>query len=62
MSLLMGLLRAGGTQLNILSDVPSEWVDMLSAFIFIFVVAANAVMRRLPELRARRQSRERRAG
>lgn len=35
---------------------------MLSAFIFIFVVAANAVMRRLPELRARRQSRERRAG
>ena len=62
MSLLMGLLRAGGTQLNIMSDVPSEWVDMLSAFIFIFVVAANAVMRRLPELRARRQSRERRAG
>ena len=62
MSLLMGLLRAGGTQLNIMSDVPSEWVDMLSAFIFIFVVAANAVMRRLPELRARRRSRERRAG
>ena len=62
MSLLMGLLRAGGTQLNIMSDVPSEWVDMLSAFIFIFVVAANAVMRRLPELRARRQSRERRTG
>ena len=62
MSLLMGLLRAGGTQLNIMSDVPSEWVDMLSAFIFIFVVAANAVMLKLPELRARRLSRERRAG
>lgn len=60
MSLLMGLLCTGGTQLNVMTDIPSEWVDMLSAFIFVFVVAANAVMLKLPELKEKRLSRERR--
>jgi simple sugar transport system permease protein len=60
MSLLMGLLNAGGTQLNVMTDVPSEWVDMLSAFVFVFVVAANAVILKLPELKEKRLARERR--
>lgn len=60
MSLLMGLLRTGGTQLNIMTEIPSEWVDMLSAFIFVFVVASNAVMRKLPEWKEKRTARERR--
>lgn len=60
MSLLMGLLRAGGTQLNIMTEIPSEWVDMLSAFIFVFVVAANAVLLKMPEWKEKRKNRERR--
>lgn len=60
MSLLMGLLRSGGTQLNIMTEIPSEWVDMLSAFIFVFVVAANAVLLKMPEWKEKWLSRERR--
>lgn len=60
MSLLMGLLTVGGTNLNVMTSVPSEWVDTLSALIFIFVVAANAVMLKLPEIKEKRRLRERR--
>ena len=60
MSLLMGLLTVGGTNLNVMTDVPSEWVDTLSAFIFIFVVAANAVLLYLPAWKEKRLMRERR--
>lgn len=60
MALLMGLLSYGGTNLNIMTDVPSEWVNVLSALIFVFVVAANAVICRLPALREKRRSMKRR--
>lgn len=59
MSLLMGQLSAGSTLLNVMTDIPYEWVDMLSAFIFVFVVAANAVMLKLPEMKFKRLIRER---
>lgn len=61
MALLMGLLSHGGTNLNIMTDVPSEWVNVLSALIFVFVVAANAAILKLPALREKRRQAKRRA-
>lgn len=60
MALLMGLLEVGGTNLNVSTEVPSEWVDTLSALVFVFVVAANAVILFLPKWKEMRRQRERR--
>lgn len=56
-SILMGILAYGGTSINSMTNVPTEWVNILSALIFVFVVAGNAVLLRLPAIRNRRKLR-----
>lgn len=60
MALLMGLLSHGGTTLSVMTDVPSEWVNVLSAFVFLFVVASKAILAKLPEWKEKRTLKERR--
>lgn len=57
-SILMGILAYGGTSINSMTNIPTEWVNILSALIFIFVVAGNAIMLKLPEIRKRRSVRK----
>jgi len=57
-SILMGILAYGGTSINTMTNVPTEWVNILSALIFIFVVAGNAIMLKLPDMRRRRKMRK----
>ena len=42
---LLGLMSYGGNLLSINSNVPSEWVNILSALIFIFVVLGKAILK-----------------
>lgn len=49
-SILMGVLSFGGSSINSMTDVPSEWVNILSALIFIFVVAGNALVQKYPRI------------
>lgn len=42
---LLGLMSYGGNLISINSGVPSEWVSILSALIFIFVVLGNAILK-----------------
>lgn len=47
-SLLMGLLKTGALDANIMVNIPTEWVNVLTAFIFVFVVAGNALQHSFP--------------
>lgn len=53
-ALLMGLLETGALDANIMANVPTEWVNVLTAFIFVFVVAGNAILTFLPKIREKR--------
>ena len=44
MSLLLGLMSYGGTLINVTSGVPIEWIEVLNALIFIFVVMGKAIL------------------
>lgn len=57
-SILMGILAYGGTSINSMTNVPTEWVNILSALIFVFVVAGNALLLKLPDIRNRRKLRK----
>lgn len=56
-SFMMGLLSYGGLNINMMTSIASEWVNVLSGLIFIFVVAGNALIALLPTLREKRRSR-----
>lgn len=44
MALLLGLMSYGGNLIGVLSNVPKEWVSVLNALIFVFVVLGNALI------------------
>lgn len=46
-SFLMGLMSHGGLMINIYTGVPVEWASVLSAFIFISVVAGSAFLEKI---------------
>lgn len=54
-SILMAILSYGGTSISANTVVPTEWVNILSAMIFVFVVAGNALLLKLPEWKTKRR-------
>lgn len=58
-SCLLGLMSYGSTLVNIESGIPPEWVEILTALIFVFVVLGSALVK---ILETRRQSAHMRGG
>ena len=58
-ALLLGLMSYGGVNINIMTSVPTEWVNVLTGLVFAFVVIGNTVLGRwkisLPALGRRKK-------
>ena len=44
-ALLLGLMSYGGVNINIMTSVPTEWVNVLTGLVFAFVVIGNTAGR-----------------